>query len=128
MKLFLFKMLSNISTLTLFCLFHSNFVFDRYLRDTLTDFLVRLLECQPERMWTFDGFFEAADDLLQKHRLHLFSVVDCQLHLIYMDPAQKYKPSFITDTTEIEFFMYIFCISNFLKSGEYRSAAIILPV
>nr|XP_022298210.1 inhibitor of nuclear factor kappa-B kinase subunit epsilon-like [Crassostrea virginica] len=63
----------------------------RYLRDTLTDFLVRLLECQPERMWTFDGFFEAADDLLQKHRLHLFSVVDCQLHLIYMDPAQKFS-------------------------------------
>ncbi|XP_056000752.1 inhibitor of nuclear factor kappa-B kinase subunit epsilon-like [Ostrea edulis] len=63
----------------------------KYLRDTLTEFLVRLLECQAHKMWTFDGFFWAADDLLEKHILHLFSVVDSHLYLIYMDPDNKFS-------------------------------------
>lgn len=63
----------------------------KYLRDTLTEFLVRLLECQAHRMWTFDGFFVSADDLLQKHRLYLFSVVDSELYHIYMDPTHRFS-------------------------------------
>ncbi|XP_062575655.1 inhibitor of nuclear factor kappa-B kinase subunit epsilon-like [Saccostrea cucullata] len=65
-------------------------LFSKYLKDTLTEYLVRLLECQTHRMWTFDGFFVAADDLLQKHKLHLFSVVDSQLYHIYMNPDSKF--------------------------------------
>lgn len=41
-------------------------------------------------MLTFDGFFVAAHDLLQEHRLYPFSVVDSELYYIYMDLTHMY--------------------------------------
>lgn len=59
----------------------------RYLRDTLTEFLVCLLECHVHQMWTFDGFFVPAHGLLQEDILYPFS--DSELYYIYIDPAHR---------------------------------------
>ena len=51
--------------------------------------LAGLMECDPQRMWTFERFFDATNNLLRKRVMHVFSLACGSILNVYVDPDQR---------------------------------------
>ncbi|XP_045164441.2 serine/threonine-protein kinase TBK1-like isoform X2 [Mercenaria mercenaria] len=56
----------------------------RWLKDALTEILKRLLEGDPNKAMTFDTFFMAADDILSRHIVYVFSTTSAKHFRLYL--------------------------------------------
>ena len=56
----------------------------RWLKEALTDILKHLLEVDPNKAMTFDTFFNAADDILTRNIVYVFSTSTAKHIRLYM--------------------------------------------
>ncbi|GFS66809.1 hypothetical protein TNIN_371211 [Trichonephila inaurata madagascariensis] len=56
------------------------------LRDLVTVLLAGILECNADRMWTFDQFFECATDIITRRVFHVFYMNEGKEICLYMQP------------------------------------------
>ena len=60
------------------------YIFCRWLKDALTEILRRLLEGDPNKAMTFDTFFMAADDILSRQVVYVFSTTSARHFRLYL--------------------------------------------
>ncbi|XP_052284991.1 serine/threonine-protein kinase TBK1-like isoform X2 [Dreissena polymorpha] len=58
--------------------------FSRWLKEALTDIFKHLMEGDPSKAMTFDSFFNAADDILGRHIVHVFTTTSARHFRLYM--------------------------------------------
>lgn len=63
----------------------------KWLRQVLTEMLARLLEIDPRKAMTFEAFFVAANDILTRHIVHVFSTSSARHIRLYMRPDSIYE-------------------------------------
>ncbi|CAL1299225.1 unnamed protein product [Larinioides sclopetarius] len=56
------------------------------LRDLVTVLLAGILECNAERMWTFEQFFDCATDIITRKVFHVFYMNEGKEICLYMQP------------------------------------------
>ncbi|KAG8181274.1 hypothetical protein JTE90_022212 [Oedothorax gibbosus] len=56
------------------------------LRDLVTVLLAGILECNADKMWSFDQFFECATDIISRRIFHVFYMNEGKEVCLYMQP------------------------------------------
>lgn len=80
-------------------------VFYRWLKDAFTDILKRLLETDPRRAMSFETFFNAADDVLSRRIVYVFSTTSARHFRFYLQPNSVYVYVYFWPS-------YILCVHN----------------
>jgi len=62
----------------------------RWLKDALTDIFKRLLEIDLQKAMTFEAFFNAADDILSRRVVYVFSTSSARHFKFYMPAESMY--------------------------------------
>lgn len=55
-------------------------------KQIFTPILSGILECDPQKIWTFERYFNEVDELMSKSVIELFSIPSAMLHKIYISP------------------------------------------
>ncbi|KFM71066.1 Serine/threonine-protein kinase TBK1, partial [Stegodyphus mimosarum] len=61
------------------------------LRELVTVLLAGILECNDEKMWTFEQFFECATDIVTRKVFHVFYMNDGKEISLYMQPNKMFQ-------------------------------------
>lgn len=61
------------------------------LRELVTALLAGILECNDDKMWTFDQFFESVQDIISRKVFHVFYMNEGKEISIYMQPDKVLK-------------------------------------
>ena len=60
--------------------------FLRSFKQMFTPILSGILECDPQKIWTFERYFNEVDELMSKAVVEVFSIPSAMLHKIYISP------------------------------------------
>ena len=74
------------------------------LKKHLTPILAGLLEVNPQKMWTFEKFFNEVTSLLSKKKLFLYFINKLTAHRVYLDKSQHLEDFqlLLTEQTDVE--------------------------
>ena len=74
------------------------------LKKHLTPILAGLLEVNPQKMWTFEKFFNEVTSLLSKKKVFLYFINKLTAHRVYLDKTQHLEDFqlLLTEQTDVE--------------------------
>lgn len=66
-----------------------NFIFCSSMNASIRTILVNLLESDIGKIWSFEEFFDAADELLSREPVHVFYPNNCTQQMSYLKQDTK---------------------------------------